>query len=274
MDLRRPRKLWYALTVSTIDARKPTKSQGDIASRWLVMASVALAACTAPTAAADGAGVGDAAPDAPACLHPDAASYPFEDVSVQAAPGVCFAAVPASDAVVADVPMPEHCPCAMDPPPFFGAAPVPAPVLTVEMGVGQAGAFVPYADGQWVPITHGPQGGIHVWVGWRLRLPGHQEPKVKLLARTTSHIDCALAGTGTEAMWYATPDPAATHAYTNIDANHPGTPVIFPIEGSESGLVCGRWLELRVQVQDPVAQTWGEVRRTVRLYDTLPWEGG
>lgn len=221
----------------------------------------------------DAAGVADV-PAVPSCVPLDAANYPIEGASVDAAPGVCFTNAPPTDAAVADVPMPEHCPCAPDPPPFFGNTAVPAPTLDIEMGVGTDGTFAPYLDGQWVPITHGPQGGIHIWVAWRLVLPAHTEPKVKLLTRATSLISCALAGTGSESMWYATPDAKLPGAYTSVSANHPGSAVIFAAAGSDSGIFCGQWLELRLQIHDPVTKRWGEVRRTVRLYDMQPWKDG
>lgn len=280
LDLLVLRRLWYPLTVASLDTRKRMNSLCKIASRSLICASAALIACAALPAGSDKTPLADAfgetagQGEVPTCAPVDAATYPFEDASIDVAPGVCFGAAPASDAFVADVPMPRACTCAPDPPPFFGAEPVPAPTLHVDMGVGQDGVFVPYADGQWVPIIHGAQGGIHVWVAWRILLPGHTEAKVKLVTRADSRIACSLAGTGSESTWYAASDASVPGAYSNVSAIHPGVAVIFPLDGKDSGLVCGKWLALHVQIQDPVAKTWGEVRRTVRLYDDQPWKGG
>ena len=156
--------------------------------------------------------------------------------------------------------------------PFFGTAPLTAPTLQVEIGVGQDGALKPYSDGDWVPITHGPQGGIHVWIGWRVNLPGHSKAKVKMLTHATVHIGCELAGMGAEVLWYATPEAGNPGTYTGVSQNHPGNPVVLPFIDGSTHAYCGQWAKLQVQVHEPGSKAWGEVRRTVRLYD--PMAGG
>ncbi len=222
------------------------------------------------------AAIADAGPpEAWSCPSIDADKYPSD--AGDTTPGYCFVGPPAADAFVMDVPSPKDCPCPPDPPTaFFGTEPIPPAKLVVELGVGDdtTGAFKPYADGDWVPITHGPQGGVHVWAAFRVALAGAKDPKVKMQTRATSFVACALAGTGNTAIVYATPDAALPGSYTNASAAMPGIQVVFPIWGNESSAYCGQWLELRMQVRDSVSGAWGEVRRTVRLYDTEMMLGG
>ena len=222
------------------------------------------------------AAIADAGPpEAWSCPFIDADKYPSD--AGDTTPGYCFVGPPAADAYVMDVPSPKDCPCPPDPPTvLFGADPIPPAKLVVELGVGDdtTGAFKPYADGDWVPITHGPQGGVHVWAAFRVALAGAKDPKVKIQTRATSLVACALAGTGNTAIVYATPDAALPGSYTNASAAMPGIQVVFPIWGNESSAYCGQWLELRMQIRDTVSGAWGEVRRTVRLYDTEMMLGG
>lgn len=216
-----------------------------------------------------------AAPEAWGCPYVDAKNYPYDAGDITA--GFCFVgAPPAADAFVMDVPSPKDCPCPPDPPvQFFGAAPIPPATLVVELGAGDdsTGTFKPYADGDWVPIAHGPQGGIHVWAAFRVPLAS-KEAKVKIQTRANSTIGCSLAGTGNTAVAYAAPDAAVPGTYTNASLAMPGIQVVFPSWGSESSAYCGQWLELRMQIRDVASGAWGEVRRTVRLYDSQPMLGG
>ena len=213
--------------------------------------------------------------DAESCPQ-DAGAYPV-DVVGELPAGLCFVgASPAADAFVLDVPAPSDCTCAPDPPTFFGSDPIAAPTLSPELGYGDAatGAFVPYADGDWAPITHGPQGGIHVWAAFRAAIAGATEPKIKVMTRATSTIGCALAGVNLTTAVLATPDAAVLGTYTNASAVAPGLQVAFPVWGGQSAAYCGQWLELHMQIRDPVSGAWGEVKRTVRLYDTSMSLGG
>lgn len=216
-----------------------------------------------------------AAPDAESCPQ-DAGAYPV-DVVGELPAGLCFVgAGPAADAFVLDVPAPTDCSCAPDPPTFFGSDPIPAPTLSPELGYGDAvtGAFQPYNDGDWVPITHGPQGGIHVWAAFRAAFPGATDAKIKVMTRANSTIGCALAGVNLTTAVLASVDTALPGTYTNASAAVPGLQVAFPVWGGQSAAYCGQWLELHLQIRDSVSGAWGEVKRTVRLYDTLMSMGG
>jgi len=249
------------------DSPAPDTPQADVAD--VALADGTLADVTLPD-------VTDAATsDGSSCTYIDADQYPSD--AGDTTPGICFVGLPAADAYVVDVPSPKNCACAPEPPvALFGADPIPPAKLVVELGAGdeKTGAFKPYADGDWVPITHGPQGGVHVWAAFRVALAGTADAKAKIQTHATSRIGCSLAGTGNMTVAYATPDATLPGTYTNASLAMPGIQVVFPVWGSESSAYCGQWLDLRMQIRDAASGQWGEVQRTVRLYDTDMMLGG
>ena len=63
-------------------------------------------------------------------------------------------------------------------------APIPntPPTLTVEVGTGSVD-YVPLAEGDRVELTHGSQGGWHIWTGAKVHDPSLPDARMNLFAR-------------------------------------------------------------------------------------------
>ena len=181
---------------------------------------------------------------------------------------------PAADASWGDVPVPDAVGCAHEDPLFFKGAPPPAPTLGVEVGtVNAAGVFVPYQEGDWVPLVHGSQGGFHLWAGLRVKLPGSTVPKAKLQADMGVFAGCAQVSFGNNPAIY--PERHADGSYVLGSAETPGLQMRFSADesGSEANSAvvtkfCNRWYVLRVAVRDVASQKWGAAAVRLRAYDT------
>lgn len=231
--------------------------------------------------------VADAIADLPVAATADAPvdatvaddAQQFETTEDFAAP--CFDALPAADAAVADLPAPDAATCSLPPGPIGawtgpdGAAMGP-PTLAVEVGVSDAktGAFVPYIDGQWLPIVHGNQGGIHVWAAVRVALPDLTEVKAVVEVHGQLRMDCAVCSepfpTSPKLKVHA--DELAPGTFTSASGGAPGLTVIFQPgptgKQADSGHYCGRWLLLVFEARLPGQAAWGRAVRAVRLYDS------
>jgi len=240
----------------------------------------------------------DLAPsDAPAPADLDAGS-PDPDASIAdqdasdaspelpdavSSPQLCFAfAPPGPDALVADIPEPDAAACSdiVAPalpweviagpdvaPPQGGGTGVGPPTLDIEIGVAdaQTGAFVPYVDGQWVPIIHGAQGGVHVWGAFRVALDGITGQKIQLDCQGRTYIDCENTGTSFESKTFAHPDDTKPGTWTNAQQTKPGLTVAFG--SKEATPYCGLWIVLRVEVRHQQSNRWGMAEKVLRLYD-------
>ena len=188
--------------------------------------------------------------------------------SAPAGDGACFhGAPPSPDAYVADIPEPSSAQCQWTAPKFFPDK-APAPSLKVEVGTHDpaTGAFVPYSDGQWLPMVHGPQGGFHVFAAIRVQLPGQSAAVVKMQSEAIGWIDCKEVALGQQPVIFVKPDKGG--GYTTATLSHAGTLVIFPVQSKDSWQYCGKWIELMVRVKDVVSGAWGQTHLTVRLFDT------
>tara|TARA_B100001094_G_scaffold321236_1_gene368629 strand:+ start:1146 stop:1925 length:780 start_codon:yes stop_codon:yes gene_type:complete len=182
--------------------------------------------------------------------------------------GACFhGAPPSGDVYVADIPQPNTKPCKWSSPKFFPSDP-PAVTLQVDVGTHdpKTGQFVPYVDGQWLPMVHGPQGGFHVFAAIRVTLPGQSDPIVKLQSEAIGWVDCEPVALGQQPVIFVKPDGGG--GYTTATISHAGTLVIFPVQSKDSWQYCGKWVELMVRVKDIAKGTWGQTHLSVRLYDT------
>jgi len=142
--------------------------------------------------------------------------------------------------------------------------------LKVEIGAAdpKTGAFVPYKDGEFVPIRPGAQPGFHVWAAFRVHLPGTTASKGQLEAQARGLVDCKIIGLGALPNYYAAKDAQVAGAYSYQSKLTPGMTVIFQqTETWMSPQWCGKWLDLRVQVRDVANQKWGKAQVLVRIWD-------
>lgn len=147
--------------------------------------------------------------------------------------------------------------------------PPTAATLPVEIGRGDpvVGTFVPYVNGQWLPIVEGIQGGIHLWAAVRLPLTG-AAPKFALdIGGQVRGDGCAIIGTqlasATKAIAQA--DPNHKGQWTTAKALVPGIPVAFA--KNTAATYCGQWVTLYVEVREPKSQAWGHAAVQVRLFE-------
>ncbi|MCO4764182.1 MAG: hypothetical protein KC502_21905 [Myxococcales bacterium] len=186
--------------------------------------------------------------------------------------GLCHAdAGPGPDAYKSDVPQPDVAGCAWPEPKFFAGKKPPKPTLQLEIGTNhpKTGAFVPYVDGQSVPMVHGTQGGFHVYAAVRVKLPGETGSLAKLQSEMFGHVGCVLAALGKQPVLYAGKDGKLPFTYTTASQTHAGTLIVFGVDSSKSHLYCGRWLELTVRIRDMSTNAWAQKQVSLRLYDTL-----
>lgn len=204
----------------------------------------------------------------------DAAAVPSKKppgCQTTTAPGGCFhKCQPAPEVALPATPLPKPCADA-----FSGllwatgdGKPPGPPTLQVELGAGDvdSGAFVPYGDGQWAPIVQGIQGGVHVWAALRVALPNATGPKVVVEVAGHAKLNCKVVATqlagATKAQAIA--DPTKPGTFTTAKALVPGLAVAF--EDKTGGPYCGQWVEVVVEVREPVTQQWGRASAVVRLF--------
>lgn len=183
---------------------------------------------------------------------------------------------PGPDTFVLDAPQPSTATCTWEDPAFFKGAKPPPQFLDFEVGtVDKAGKFIVYADGDWVPMVHGTQGGFHVWAALHLKVPGTAVAKLKLQVEPILWDGCMLAGFGYAPTVYALPQPDGS--YLLGDSEAPGTRVFFTgaggqeVKSATSVDFCNRWMDLRVSAREmlPGGQfgAWGKRTVRVRTYD-------
>lgn len=249
-------------------------------------ASAAADAAGTDTAAddsvADAAGsvdtpVTDAPADAAGDVSPAALGPP--SCPAGAPPKLCFTGCePGPQTAVTPLakPDPKACPPATPQLVWDGDGTAPPPTMPVELGVSDpvTGVFVPYKDGQWAPIVHGVQGGIHVWAGLRAALPkSTPKPPAKILVEMAgrSLLGCqpVAAELSTKMFLFAEsgppPGPASAGWWSGASTLAAGVPVAF--SENEPLPYCGKWIELRVEVRLPGTTVWGVGSTWLRLYD-------
>ena len=182
---------------------------------------------------------------------------------------------PAADANWGDVHVPDTAGCAQEEPQFFKGAPLPPKQLTVELGaVNSSGVFVPYQDGDWVPLNHGLQLGFHVWASLRVNLPGSTVPKAKLQTDMGIFAGCVQVSYGDYSVVY--PTLHSDGSYFVGTAETPGIEMRFSYdpEGKPASpyamhKVCNNWYELRAAVRDMASQKWGAASVRLRAFDVF-----
>jgi hypothetical protein len=171
--------------------------------------------------------------------------------------------VPNPDALVGDVQPGPACTSVADPSWFPAGA--PAPTLQVQIGWrDKTGAWHAYADGDWIPLYIGIQGGFMVFPAPQVLLPGNTDPQIKMQYQGFVLSACApvasamgsvvnLVHASSAEPWYL-PEPAA--------------PVFaqFNTMAQDIGLSCGIWLELHWRYRLPDSNTWGQAKVKLRTY--------
>lgn len=231
------------------------------------LGAVALAVCCAACGAVTVPGADGAAGVDSADTSGDAAALP-DTASTTAAPGVCFkGAAPTGDVFVADVPRDDSAGCTPPPLPSAWFAEVPAPTLALTLGRGDAaGTFIPYLDGDWAPIFYGPQGGFHLWAGFRTQLPGKTDASLLMDVQVWSESSCIKVASGLGSV--ATVLLGSDGNYSNVYTGAYGLADAFFVPASSSRFYCGQWVTLHVRARLRDTGLWGESAVTVRIYDT------
>lgn len=189
---------------------------------------------------------------------------------VVTADGVCpVNGPPGPNRTVVDAPKPAGCP-PLEPVLSWSTPdgkPPQAPELQVELGTShpETGAFVPYVDGQWAPIVHGVQGGIHVWAAVRTTLPEQKAVKATLTIAGQSFLACKQVATELTGTTLVRPDGAKPGTFTSASIAVPGEAIAF--SSDQPGPYCGQWIVLEVEVRHPVTLQWGRASVLLRLYD-------
>jgi hypothetical protein len=196
------------------------------------------------------------------CLDDDA--YPHGPTPPP--PGTCFRGrAPAADALVA--PLPAAVSCEAEPPAFFPTDAVPKPTLSPELGYdGAHGEFMPWQDGDWVPLEHGIQGKLMVEVRFRVTLPGQDACRQVLQTNVYASKDCVQIGIGQ--LGVSSGEWQAPELFVGPNGHATIRTVLNPAP-PDSWQLCGEALDLRLQVRVPGTDTWGEGHVRLRLYDFL-----
>jgi hypothetical protein len=164
--------------------------------------------------------------------------------------------------------------CSKIAPAFFKGEPPPPESLKIEIGVvDESGTFVPYAQDGWVPMTHGAQGGFHVFVAIRYTFAGATEPKQKVQIEGQLYDSCELTGYGLAPVVY--PANVGGNVYVFGEVGAPGMIVIFNKPGTVTGQkssasvdFCNRYFDLRVSAREFKSGKWGSNMVRIRTYDT------
>lgn len=182
--------------------------------------------------------------------------------------GICFSAMPTAATSTGAVPMPAtalSCP-GLDAPDWFAAAAVPPPTLQLDIGYRDAtGQWLPYKDGDWVPLGTLQQGGFHLDLVPQVLLPGLTAVKQQMQAEAFAHSACQINASLQLSKAWLVQAPGPEFVYTT-DPNAK-TLLVFGDSASQIGKSCGIWLQVVWRVRLAGTDSWGQVVRTLRTYD-------
>ena len=172
------------------------------------------------------------------------------------------------------VPEPDVSTCKWSDPDFFKGAKPPAETLAIQIGqVDSTGTFNPFVPKQWVGMDHGIQGGFHLTLAFRFKLPGNKDPILKVQIEPYLYGGCELQGFGNAPVVY--PKAVAGDWFQFGNKLNPGIQVRFGVPGvgkevksSSSFDFCNEWYEMRVAVRDMKSGKWGSTSVRLRTYDT------
>ena len=183
-------------------------------------------------------------------------------VDLPGSPTACFiGAPPTADVLVADVPVPDAAACPPQPKVMPDLQPGPG-TLAVEVGEWKSDSFVGYPEGSWALLVHGAQGLIHVAIDVRVVLPPGTPDTVKAHVWRRPWQGCMPLNHGIfSAILLERQGLAWVPAHPLL--------AVLPVAGSSSWTFCGAWVRLHVAVLVDGTKDWGEVQRTVRLYDQI-----
>ncbi len=150
--------------------------------------------------------------------------------------------------------------------PWYPQGQTPGPTLDLQLGRTDpvSGVFTPWQDGDWAPIIHGVQGGIHIPLSFVVVLPSLELVKMKLLVQAQASVQCQAVALG----------PPSTIAVQAIAPDFGYRPaedvrVIFTNQvWTDSPKFCGQTILLQAQLQEPASGQWGQAQRWIHLYDT------
>lgn len=225
------------------------------------------------TGLVDASAPGDGSGGADAGAEVDAAKADATDADSSApakgpTTGICFAALPSAATFTGALPMPAtalSCP-GLDAPDWFAEAPVPAPTLQLDIGYRDAtGQWLPYKNGDWVPLGTLQQGGFHLDLVPQVELAGVTAVKQQVQAEAFAHSDCQVTASLQLSKAWLVQAPEPEFAYTT-DPNAK-TLLVFGDSASQIGKSCGIWLQVVWRVRLSGTDSWGQVVRTLRTYD-------
>ncbi|MCO4764075.1 MAG: hypothetical protein KC502_21370 [Myxococcales bacterium] len=172
---------------------------------------------------------------------------------------------PADAVLVPPEPSTALCPAAG----FWSGQTKPAS-LALQLGTTDPkSGFKSWGHGTWAPIVHGPQGGIHIELSVRFKLPGLQAALVlneTFKMKAIVNHGCKSASTPSTATLKLKADKFGVFGARAGGAQT--MMVVFPVTSAQSGLYCGPWLVVHMYVQHPKTGAWGFTHQTIRMYDT------
>lgn len=220
------------------------------------------------SAPVDGSGGADAGAEVDATATADATDADSSAPAKGPTTGICFAALPSAATSTGAVPMPAtalSCP-GLDAPDWFTAAPVPAPTLQLDIGYRDAtGQWLPYKNGDWVPLGTLQQGGFHLDLVPQVELAGVTAVKQQVQAEAFAHSACQVTASLQLSKAWLVQAPGPEFVYTT-DPNAK-TLLVFGDSASQIGKSCGIWLQVVWRVRLAGTESWGQVVRTLRTYD-------
>jgi hypothetical protein len=126
--------------------------------------------------------------------------------------------------------------------------------LVVELGTGET-AFEPLRDGATLPLVAGPQGGHHVWLGFRVA--GLASDRAELTVEPIPLATGELPPRSAPVRVFLTPTPDGGHVFFG-----------WPAQLADVGCLVGERLLLRVTLADAEGAQ-GSDARTVVVGDGL-----
>ena len=147
---------------------------------------------------------------------------------------------------------------------------LPAPTLKVELGHLVDGAFTPYKEQQFVPLVYGVQGGMHVWLAFRITIPTLKTDTASVALHSFGLDACKQVATGPVTSFYPKAVAGEPGVYVYHSKLNPGLEVrIDGAKPNDVGKFCGKWLDLRLQVLRIGTKEWGQGNVLLRTWDDV-----
>lgn len=142
--------------------------------------------------------------------------------------------------------------------------------LKVEIGWVDAktSAFTPFENGEFRGIVPGAQPGFHVFVAFRVTIPGETGAQAQVEVGARGLRSCQAHGYGALPVFYANADPGVPNAYVFHHKLNPGFQLICQDTSvCLASEFCGQWYDVRMQVLHVASGKWGKGKALIRVWD-------